>query len=431
MTARYLVFVAGLFIIAIGVGLTVKAGLGTTPISSAPLVLSLSTSWTLGQIMMAMHVVFILIQLALLRKRYPPIQLLQIPVAVVFGWFCDLGLVIVSGVHPTSYVLQLLLTLAGSIVVGFGMFLEIKPNVLMLAGEGVVKAVTTATRRDFGALKIAFDFTLVATAVCMSLLFLHRLEGVREGTVIAVFLVGASVRFFNRRLTFLNGLVPPAPAARTGERAAEPAPRHPVVITIARQHYSGGHMVGELLASRLGWKLYDKNIISEVAGASGLSEEAVRRLDERAPGWLRDIYLNSNEYVNEQQGRHDRVFQQEVRIILNAARSGSCIIVGRLANFILENTPNVISVFIHGSEASRAERIMREQGVTADKALHEIRRMDANRRRFCSHRTGKDWSQADNYTLSFDSSLFTAEQMVDMILQVRENLGSGALELRA
>lgn len=419
MALRYLVFVAGLFVIALGVGLTVKAGLGTTPISSAPLVLSLTTSWTLGQIMMAMHVVFILVQLLLLRKRFPPIQLLQIPVALLFGWFCDMGLLIVSDVHPTHYATRLLLTLGGSAVVGFGMFLEVKPNVLMLAGEGVVKAVSTVTGRDFGTIKIAFDCLLVSTAACLSLLFLHRLEGVREGTVLAVFLVGTFVRLFNRHLTVFHKLAPPEEAPEAASAVAEAA--RPVVITIARQYYSGGHTVGEMLAEKLGWKLYDKEILSEVARTSGLSEEAVRKLDERAPGWLQDIYLNSNEYIGEQQGRHDQVFRQEVRIILNAARTGSCIIVGRLANFILENTPNVISVFIHADESSRIQRMMREQGVSAAQALQEIRRMDANRRRFCQRRTGRDWSQADNYSLSFDSSMFTEEQMVDMILAAQRN----------
>jgi cytidylate kinase len=253
----------------------------------------------------------------------------------------------------------------------------------------------------------------VATAAFLSALFLHRFEGVREGTVIAVFLVGASVRFFNPRLTIFNKLLPPEE-----ELIAEgelPAIR-PVIITISRQYYSGGHTLGERLSERLGWRLYDKEIISEVARSSGLSEDAVRKIDERAPSWLQDIYLNSNEYLSEQQGPHDRVFQQEVRIILNAARTGSCIIVGRLANFILDNTPNVISVFIHGSEDSRVKRMMQELGVTEAQALHEIRRMDANRKRFCHRRTGKDWSNADNYNLSFDSAMFTEEQMIDMIL---------------
>lgn len=418
MVVRYLVFVIGLFIMALGVGLSVKAGLGTTSISSVPLVLSCATSWTLGQILTVVNTSFIIIQLLLLRKKFPPIQFLQIPAALLFGWFCDLGLAIVSGIHPEHYITKLFLTLASSAVVSFGIFLEVKPNVVMLSGEGIVKAISIVTKRDFGTLKIAFDSAFVLTAICLSFILLHRIEGVREGTIIGAFLVGTFVRFLNRHLTVFNKLID-----REEQLVAEEVlATRPVVITIARQYGSGGHAVGEMLSTRLGWKLYDKEIISEVARTSGLSEEAVSKIDEQAPGWLQGIYLNSNEYISEPQGQHDQVFQQEVRIILNAARTGSCIIVGRLANFILKNTPNVISVFLHANEDYRIKRVVRDFGWTEEKALHEIRRMDANRRRFCQRRTGKDWSQADNYHLSFDSSLFTDEQMVDMILAAQENL---------
>jgi uncharacterized membrane protein YczE/cytidylate kinase len=423
MVVRYLVFVIGLFIMALGVGLSVKAGLGTTSISSIPLVLSYVTPWTLGQILAVVNTSFILIQLLLLRKKFPPIQFLQIPAALLFGWFCDIGLAIVSDLNPENYLTRLFMTLASSAFVAFGIFLEVKPNVVMLSGEGIVKAIAIVTKRDFGTLKIAFDSTFVLTAICLSLILLHRIEGVREGTIIAAFMVGTFVRFFNRHLTVFNRLIAPEerPASTGVVQAASP-----VVITISRQYGSGGHAVGEMLSNKLGWKLYDKEIISEVARTSGLSEEAVSRIEEQAPGWLQGIYLNSNEYISEPQGRHDQVFQQEVRIILHAARTGSCIIVGRLANFILKNTPNVISVFLHANEDYRIKRVMRDFGWTEEQALHEVRRMDANRRKFCLRRTGQDWSQADNYHLSFDSAMFTDEQMVDMILAARENLAKKA-----
>jgi uncharacterized membrane protein YczE/cytidylate kinase len=419
MAVRYLVFMAGLFIMALGVGLSVRAGLGTTSISSVPLVLSFVTPWTLGQILTVVNTSFIIIQLLLLRKKFPPIQFLQIPAALLFGWFCDIGLSILSGINPEHYITKLFLTLASTAVVAFGIFLEVKPNVVMLSGEGIVKAISIVTKRNFGTLKIAFDSTFVMTAICLSFILLHRIEGVREGTILAAFLVGTFVRFFNQHLTIFNRLIAPEE-----EQVAEwelPAAL-PVIITIARQYGSGGHAVGEMLAARLGWKLYDKEIISEVARTSGLSEEAVSKIDEQAPGWLQGIYLNSNEYISEPQGQHDQVFQQEVRIILHAARTGSCIIVGRLANFILKNTPNVISVFLHANEDYRIKRVMRDFSLTEEQALHEIRRMDANRRRFCHRRTGKDWSQADNYHLSFDSAMFTDEQLVDMILAAQKKL---------
>ena len=197
---RYLTLLIGLVIMSLGVALTVRALIGTTPISALPVVLAAAWPITVGGVSIVMNAAFVLIQVALLRREFPPIQWLQLPVSVAFGAFVDAWLWLLRDVAPAEYWMQLGLSLAGSIVAGIGIWLEVVPRVVMMAGEGVVTAVAAVTGRNFGNLKIAFDLALVALAVIASFALLGTLVGVREGTLLGAVLVGATVKLLMRRL---------------------------------------------------------------------------------------------------------------------------------------------------------------------------------------------------------------------------------------
>lgn len=195
---RCLLLVAGLFIMAFGVAFSIKAGLGTSPISSLPYVLSLFTPLTVGTATIAMHVTLILLQILLLRRRYDPVQLLQLPVALVFGFVTDFSIWVLQGVTASNYAMQWVLCLAGILLVGVGVSFEVTANLVTLAGEGMVLAVCKVFPVSFGNVKIGFDVTLVVIASVLSFLFLGGLYGVREGTVAAAFCVGLIARQVNR-----------------------------------------------------------------------------------------------------------------------------------------------------------------------------------------------------------------------------------------
>ena len=195
---RCLLLVAGLFIMAFGVAFSIKAGLGTSPISSLPYVLSLFTPLTVGTATIAMHVTLILLQILLLRRRYDPVQLLQLPVALVFGFVTDFSVWVLQGVTASNYAMQWVLCLAGILLVGVGVSFEVTANLVTLAGEGMVLAVCKVFPVPFGNAKIGFDVTLVVIASVLSFLFLGGLYGVREGTVAAAFCVGLIARQVNR-----------------------------------------------------------------------------------------------------------------------------------------------------------------------------------------------------------------------------------------
>lgn len=175
---------------AFGVACSIKANLGTSPISSVPYVISLFSPLTVGTATILMHCVFILIQILLLRKQYHLIQLMQLPVAVFFGYLTDFGVWAVRGISCNTYWQQWILCLIGIFLVAVGVSLEVKAGVVVLAGEGVVLAVCKIFPVKFGYMKVGFDVTLVVIACILSLVFTGHLQGVREGTVAAALLVG-------------------------------------------------------------------------------------------------------------------------------------------------------------------------------------------------------------------------------------------------
>ncbi|HJC34798.1 MAG TPA: YitT family protein [Candidatus Mediterraneibacter faecipullorum] len=188
---RYLLLLAGLSIMAFGVAFSIKASLGTSPISSVPYVTSLFTPLTVGTATITMHCVFILLQILILRKNYHPVQLMQLPVAFFFGYLTDFGVWAVQGITCNTYWQQWIVCLIGILLVAVGVSFEVKAGVVVLAGEGVVLAICKVLPKvKFGYMKVGFDVTLVVIACILSIVFTGRLQGVREGTVAAALLVG-------------------------------------------------------------------------------------------------------------------------------------------------------------------------------------------------------------------------------------------------
>ncbi len=192
---RYLLLFVSLWIMAFGIAFSIKANLGTSPISSFPYVLSLITPLTVGTVTILMHCVFILLQILILRRQYRLVQLMQLPVALVFGVMTDLTLWLVRGISYTAYWQQWILCLIGVALVGFGVRCEVTARVVTLAGEGLILAVVKVTSLPFSTMKIAFDVTLVTLACICSFVFLHGLYGVREGTLAAALLVGTVAKY--------------------------------------------------------------------------------------------------------------------------------------------------------------------------------------------------------------------------------------------
>lgn len=201
---RYVLLLIGLMIMAFGVAFSIKASLGTSPISSVPYAVSVFTPLTVGTATIAMHCVFILLQILILRKNYHLIQLMQLPVAFVFGYLTDLGVWAVQGISCQTYLQQWIVCLIGIFLVAVGVSLEVKANVVVLAGEGVVLAICQVVPIKFGYMKVGFDVTLVIVACILSFVFTEQIHGVREGTVAAAIMVGLIAKQLGKILVKWN-----------------------------------------------------------------------------------------------------------------------------------------------------------------------------------------------------------------------------------
>ena len=201
---RYVIFLIGLFVNSLGVSLITKASLGTSPISSIPYVLSLSFPFTLGNFTIFFSVFLILLQLMILRKNFKLEHVLQIPVSIIFGYFIDLTMFLFTWVNPQAYVMKIVYLLIGCLILGFGVYMEVLADVVMLPGESFVRAIVLTWKTNFGTTKICFDVSMAVIAAILSFVFTGHLNGVREGTIIAALLVGFIARALARSLHLSN-----------------------------------------------------------------------------------------------------------------------------------------------------------------------------------------------------------------------------------
>lgn len=198
--ARCALLLAGLAVMALGVALSIKAELGTSPISSVPYVSSLISGLSVGTTTIIVNSLFVLAQILMLRSQYDWYQLLQIPVAIVFGLMIDMFSLLMGDIVLSSYIQQWLFCAAGIIFVALGVSMEVTAELITTAGEGLVLAICQVTSFKFGNVKVAVDVTLVILAAAASLLVLGELAGVREGTAAAAVLVGLLTKQFVKPL---------------------------------------------------------------------------------------------------------------------------------------------------------------------------------------------------------------------------------------
>jgi uncharacterized protein len=201
---RYSFFIVGLFFSALGIVLITKAGLGTSPISSVPYVLSFMFPMTFGEFTFIVNMILLAGQIIILRRNFNKIQLLQIPMTIIFSFFIDMIMFLLAVIHPSFYPLKIVALFSGTIALGIGIALQVRANVVMLSGEGLVCAIAYATAKEFGHVKTVFDISLVCLAIIMSLFTFSKVLGLREGTVLSALIVGSISRFFISRFGFLE-----------------------------------------------------------------------------------------------------------------------------------------------------------------------------------------------------------------------------------
>ena len=202
--ARVALLCLGFGVMALGVALSIRAELGTSPVSSVPYVAAAASGLTVGTATIIVNTLFVLLQVLILRRRFQWFQLLQIPAATLFGVMIDLWGLLTPRIPCGSYPGQWALCLLGIFFVGVGVSLQVTAKLITAAGEGLVLTLCKVLPVRFGTMKVAFDLSLVVLAAAGSLLFCGELLGVREGTAAAALGVGTVVRFLSRPMKRLE-----------------------------------------------------------------------------------------------------------------------------------------------------------------------------------------------------------------------------------
>ena len=192
LKVRIPMYFVGLFLMTIGIAISVKSNLGVSPVSSIPYTMTCVWGIEMGKATILFHTILVLIQIILLRRNFKPINLLQIAVGVVFGYFTTFCNYLVSFLPTPENIL------ISTVFIAVGIFFYLPPNLMPLAGEGAMQAVSQITGMDFSKVKIRFDCTMVLISIITCLITIHSPGSVGIGTVIAAVLVGTVLGIVTR-----------------------------------------------------------------------------------------------------------------------------------------------------------------------------------------------------------------------------------------
>ena len=195
------------------------------------------------------------------------------------------------------------------------------------------------------------------------------------------------------------------------------------IITIGREYGSGGREIGRLVAEKLNIPFYDKEILTRAAEESGLCPEVFEHHDEKASvgGMLTGaasagMHMGSA-HVGLQMPLNQRVFLAQFETINRIAAEGDCVIVGRCADYVLKDLPDVVHVFLYASEEKRIERIMRVENVDRGAARELIRKTDKQRKNYYNFFADGNWGLRSNYDLMLRTDDRTPDEVADTIVR--------------
>lgn len=195
------------------------------------------------------------------------------------------------------------------------------------------------------------------------------------------------------------------------------------VITIGRQFGSGGRELGKLLAEKLGIDFYDSRLLGEAAKRSGVNPEFFERSDEKAPSFISGLftfsygYNNFHYYAGSSVISDDSIYRTQCDVIRAIAEQGSCVIVGRSADYVLRDHPRCLNIFIHASMDDRIARIMRRgDKPTAEQARALAEKTNKLRAHYYNFYTDKTWGDAASYDLTFNSSLLPMNEIANLVI---------------
>ncbi len=197
---RFVIYILGLFIMTMGIALSVKSDMGVSPVSSIPYTITCIFGIEMGNATILFHAFLVVLQIIILRKSFKIQNLLQIVVGIVFGKFTTICNYLVAMLPVTDNIaVRLIMILVSTVLIAVGIFFYLPADIMPLAGEGVMQAISQKTNVEFSKIKIGFDVSMVLVSLVACLIAIHSMGSVGAGTIIAAFLVGFNLGIINRK----------------------------------------------------------------------------------------------------------------------------------------------------------------------------------------------------------------------------------------
>ncbi|MDR3602060.1 MAG: cytidylate kinase family protein [Desulfosporosinus sp.] len=419
---RYFVLIVGLFIMGLGVSIITKSNLGTSPISGIPYVLSLKFPLiTFGEFTFVINLLLVLAQIIILRKNFPKEQFLQVLVSAFFGFFIDFGMFICTFVNPTVYAVKIVVVLLGCIVLALGIYLEVRANVIVNPGEGLVKTIANKTGRRFGTVKIAFDCTLVIIAIIISLFAFGTLKGLREGTIISAILVGSIIKIIDMIVKHFQLEEKIRKVVYKEKQNEKFNIDDNYVVTISHQLGCGGAYIGKKLSEILFVPFVDRQILKEVADFLNIPEENIKDREERITSFWQSfkrleafddpiVEINSEYFPTDKE-----LFKLESEFIEQIAEKSSAIFLGRGGHYILRNHQRHFSIFLHADMKDRIQRVSELYNVSENESKKIIEKNDRERNTYFKSLTQLEYLNLMTYDICVNTSSTGLDNAVKII----------------
>lgn len=197
LITRIIFYLVGFLVMTMGIAVSIKSDMGVSPVSSIPYTMTCIWGVEIGRATILFNIILVFVQIPILRKKFKPVSLLQIPVCILFGTFTTFSNNLMSYFpDPQNVTVQVILMLASISLIAFGIFLYVPANFVPLAGEGVTLAISKVTKIKFSTCKLTFDISMVCISLITCLTVLHKLGSVGVGTVTAAVFVGMELKFF-------------------------------------------------------------------------------------------------------------------------------------------------------------------------------------------------------------------------------------------
>ena len=432
LTRRYFLFSMSIILSALGIGLSIKGALGVSPISSVPYSLALIIpAISLGTWNALWNFLQIALQ-PLIRPRDIHWReiFIQCIMTCFFGYFIDLFMELLVDFNPDTYPVRVASLLVGCVAMAVGAYFGVIARVTMLPMDALWQVVADVTGKSYATLRVIGDlsFTIISAVLCM--VFLGELIGVREGTLLAALTIGNMIRFMLDKFKPFTYFILPEDVLSDKNTVVMPVREQEeehFIITLSHEYGSGGRTIARRIAHELGMAYYDSEIIELAAKKGGYSEHFVQeneeRIDRTALDKLVDWYGDSYSKYQQEESTQKQLFRVESQVIQDIAAKDSCVIVGRLANYVLRDHGNSLHIFITADDIERVNRVMRKENLSEQEAATKILAFAEERKNHCHDFSELEWGNSLSYDITMKSSRYgvdrTAAILIEMIKQFR------------